>query len=146
MHGIFQNFIDHLLIAPDHLALQDAMGEAATALDLSCFAYLAMPQRSAAAPLLITTYPTAWTSRYLQGNYQRFDPVITQAIVGADPFEWGADVRVLAPTKKQREMFDEAAKYGIRHGFTVPIHNGRAPIAAMTFASDERRPQFVRRI
>jgi LuxR family transcriptional activator of conjugal transfer of Ti plasmids len=147
MHSIFHNFIDHLSLAQNSVMLRDAMGNAADALDLSCFAYLAIPQGNVPTPpLLISTYPLAWTSRYLQGHYQRFDPVITQAIVGADPFEWGADIAASAPTGEQREMFDEAAKHGIRHGFTVPIHHGRVPIAAMTFAADERRPQFVRRI
>jgi DNA-binding CsgD family transcriptional regulator len=27
-------------------------------------------------------------------------------------------------------------------GFTVPIHDGRGPIAALTFATDQQRPQF----
>jgi LuxR family transcriptional activator of conjugal transfer of Ti plasmids len=146
MHRIFQNFIDHLTSAPDSLVLRDAMGEAANALDLSCFAYLSVPQRPAAIPQLISTYPVAWTTRYLQGNYQRFDPVIMQVLANPEPFEWGTDVGSSAPTKEQREMFDEAAKYGIRYGFTVPMHHGRAPIAAVTFAADERRPQFDRRI
>jgi DNA-binding CsgD family transcriptional regulator len=146
MHRIFQNFIDHLSGAPDSLVLRDAMAEAAVALDLSCFAYLSMSRGSAAVPQLISTYPVAWTTRYLQGNYQRFDPVIAQALASAEPFEWGTGVGLAPPTKQQREMFDEAAKYGIRYGFTVPIHHGSAPVAAVTFAADERRPLFERRV
>lgn len=146
MHRIFQDFIDHLSSAPDGLVLRDAMAEAATALDLSCFAYLSVSRHPAAIPKLISTYPAAWTTRYLQGNYQRFDPVILRARADPEPFEWGVDVRSSAPTKQQQEMFDDAAQYGIRCGFTVPIHYGRAPIAAVTFATDERRPEFNRRV
>lgn len=145
MHRIFQNFVDHLSSAPDSLVLRDAMAEAAIALDLSCFAYLCMPPGPAAGPQLISTYPVAWTTRYLHGNYQRFDPVIKQTLNSTEPFEWGTDVG-LSLTGRQREMFDEAAKYGIRYGFTVPIHRGNTPIAAVTFAADERRPQFERRV
>lgn len=146
MHRIFQNFIEHLSSAQDRLVLRDAMAEAATALDLSCFAYLSMPNRLATIPQLISTYPIAWTTHYLQRNYERFDPVIIQALADPEPFEWGADTRPPTSTKQQVEMFDEAAKYGIRYGFTVPIHYGGNPIAAVTFAVDERRPQFERRI
>lgn len=146
MHRIFQNFIDHLSFAQNSLVLRDAMSDAVGALDLPCFAYLATPGKPGDAPLLISTYPVAWTSRYLQYNYQRIDPVITQTRFGAEPFEWGADIGIFASTKMQREMFDEAAKHGIRHGFTVPIHDGKMPVSAMTFAADERRPQFARRI
>lgn len=85
MHRIFQNFIDHLSIAPSSVVLRDAMADAATALDLSCFAYLAIPQGLSATPQVISTYPVAWTSRYLQGNYQRFDPVISQALPEPTP-------------------------------------------------------------
>jgi DNA-binding CsgD family transcriptional regulator len=146
MHHIFQNFIDNLSSALDSEVLRDAMSEAATALDLSCFAYLAMPQRPTTTPRLISNYPTAWTTQYLNGNYERFDPVITQALRRTEPFEWGAETGSFPSTSQQREMFDEAAKYGIRYGFTVPIHQGRLPIAAVSFAADERRPQFERRI
>ncbi|MGM4929609.1 LuxR family transcriptional regulator [Tardiphaga sp. 619_E2_N8_5] len=146
MHRIFQNFIDHLSIAPSSVVLRDAMADAATALDLSCFAYLAIPQGLSATPQVISTYPVAWTSRYLQGNYQRFDPVISQAFARADPFEWGTDAGLSTSTRQQREMFDDAANYGIRYGFTVPIHHSGVPVAALTFAVDERRPQFEWRI
>lgn len=146
MHRIFQNFIEHLASARDHSVLRDAMSEAAVALDLSCFAYLSIPHRPTAIPQLISTYPVAWTTRYLQGNYERFDPVILQALADPEPFEWGTDAGPSTPSRQQREMFDEAAKYGIRYGFTVPIHHGGGPTAAVTFAADERRPQFERRI
>jgi LuxR family transcriptional regulator, activator of conjugal transfer of Ti plasmids len=41
-------------------------------------------------------------------------------------------------------VLDEAAQFGIRRGFTVPIHDPRGPIAAVTFAADERRATFRR--
>ncbi|WP_354142513.1 autoinducer binding domain-containing protein [Bradyrhizobium sp. NP1] len=43
-----------------------------------------------------------------------------------------------------QQLLDEAAQFGIRLGFTVPIHDGHGPIAALTFAADESRPQFER--
>jgi LuxR family transcriptional regulator, activator of conjugal transfer of Ti plasmids len=145
MHHIFRNFIDSLSSAPDVNGCRDAMAGAAAALDLSCFAYLSMPRRPRSDPTLITNYPSAWTEHYLQRHYERFDPVITQAIGHPDPFEWGLGVGSLAPSKSQ-ELFEEAARFGIRYGFTIPIHDANGPIAAVTFAADERRPQFERTI
>jgi LuxR family transcriptional activator of conjugal transfer of Ti plasmids len=46
----------------------------------------------------------------------------------------------------QQELFYEASEFGIRFGFTVPIHDGHGPIAALTFATDEKRAQFESRI
>jgi LuxR family transcriptional activator of conjugal transfer of Ti plasmids len=145
MHRIFQNFIDRLSTASNSDALRDAMSQAAAGLDLSCFAYLSMPDKTGGLAGLISDYPSAWTTHYLQSHYERFDPVIIQALSNPEPFEWGLGVGSLAPSKSQ-ELFEEAARFGIRHGFTIPIHNNSGPVAAVTFAADERRPQFERTI
>jgi LuxR family transcriptional activator of conjugal transfer of Ti plasmids len=142
MHLIFQNFIDRLSSASNPDALRDAMAEAAAALHLSCFAYLFVPHRPRVAPSLISTYPAAWTEHYLRSHYVRFDPVIIQALSDPEPFKWGLGFGSTPPSETQRELFEEAAKFGIRYGFTVPIHDRRGPTAAVTFATDERRPQF----
>jgi DNA-binding CsgD family transcriptional regulator len=52
----------------------------------------------------------------------------------------------MKPTKQQRELYEEAAQFGIRNGFTIPIHDNQGLVAAVTFAADERRPQFDRSI
>jgi DNA-binding CsgD family transcriptional regulator len=121
------------------------MSQAAAGLDLSCFAYLSMPDKTGGLAGLISNYPSAWTTHYLQSHYERFDPVIIQALSHPEPFEWGLGVGSLAPSKSQ-ELFEEAARFGIRYGFTIPIHNDSGPVAAVTFAADERRPQFERTI
>jgi LuxR family transcriptional activator of conjugal transfer of Ti plasmids len=144
MHRLFQNFVDGLSSALEREALRDAMAEAATALDLSCFAYLTIRPPRGSAPQLISTYPSDWTNYYLQNGYERFDPVIMQALHYPEPFEWGLGFGSTEPSELQRTLLEEAAKFGIRCGFTVPIHNSRGPMAAVTFAADERRPQFVR--
>jgi LuxR family transcriptional regulator, activator of conjugal transfer of Ti plasmids len=80
MHRIFQNFIDCLSSASNSDALRDAMSQAAARLDLSCFAYLSMPNKTGGQAGLISNYPSAWTTHYLQRHYERFDPVIIQAL------------------------------------------------------------------
>ena len=122
------------------------MDEAATALGLSCFAYLSLPQRRSAEAHLISNYPPAWTTQYLKSHYERFDPVIIRALGHPEPFEWGLEIGSMTRSKAERELFDEAAKFGIRHGFTVPIHDYHGPVAAVTFAANDRLPQFARSI
>ncbi|SHM82241.1 LuxR family transcriptional regulator [Bradyrhizobium lablabi] len=145
MHRIFQKFIDCLSSASNSDALRDAMSQAAAELDLSCFAYLSVPDQTGGQAGLISNYPSAWTTHYLQRHYERFDPVIIQALRHPEPFEWGLGIGSLAPPKSQ-ELFEEAARFGIRYGFTIPIHNDSGSVAAVTFAADERRPQFERTI
>jgi DNA-binding CsgD family transcriptional regulator len=145
MHQIFQNFIDCLSSASSTDALREAMSQAAAGLDLSCFAYLSMSDKAGSQAELISSYPSAWTTHYLQRHYERIDPVINLALRRPEPFEWGLGVEPLASFGSQ-ELFEEAASFGIRYGFTIPIHNDSGPVAAVTFAANERQPQFDRTI
>jgi LuxR family transcriptional activator of conjugal transfer of Ti plasmids len=146
MHRIFQRFVDGLDSAENARSLRLVMSEAAAALDLSSFAYLSLPQRSRDTPLLISNYPVLWTKHYMEKHYERFDPVIIQVFQSAAPFQWGLSAETTNASKAAQELFERAAQFGIRYGFTIPIHNNSGPVAAMTFAADERRPQFERNI
>jgi hypothetical protein len=99
------------------------------------------------APQLISTYPSTWTAHYLKNQYERFDPVITQALEDTEPIQWGLNSRASILSRPQRELFEDAARFGIACGFTIPIHDGRGPIASVTFAADEHRgAAFSRRV
>jgi DNA-binding CsgD family transcriptional regulator len=142
MHRIFQTFIDLLASADDSIEFLNAMAVTAEALDLSCFAYLRLPREPQGKPRLITTYPEKWTSHYLKSRYERIDPIIAQAIQCPDPFLWGSSFPTPFGSPEQQRLFDEASQFGIRTGFTVPIHDGHGPVAALTFAASQREAPF----
>ena len=144
MHRVFQSFVDGLAANGDANSLRTVLADAGAALDLSCFAYLSMSPRRGGAPELISNYPVEWTDHYLREHYERVDPVIAVAQAGTEPFEWGQEFAAKRLSKSQCALLDEAAQFGIRCGFTVPIHDSRGPVAAVTFAADERRPTFQR--
>ncbi|MGV7214828.1 LuxR family transcriptional regulator [Bradyrhizobium sp. UFLA05-112] len=141
MHRVFQEFTDLLALAEDSQDFCSAMSGPAAALDLSCFAYLALPRRPQERPCLISTYPSKWTSHYLRNNYQSIDPVIEKALRTDDPFRWGVGLSSRF-TLTQQQLFEEAAEFGIRYGFTIPIHDNHGPVAALTFATDARHAKF----
>ncbi len=87
MTEAFLQFLERLWDSVDAVQLETTMSAAAAALDLSDFAYLALPGRPNEGARLISTYRTAWTSHYLQSRYERIDPVIVQAQAGTQPFE-----------------------------------------------------------
>jgi LuxR family transcriptional regulator, activator of conjugal transfer of Ti plasmids len=147
LHRIFQNYIDRLSESTDVTMLQESMTEATRALELSCFAYLRISERNGGAPQLISTYPSTWTAQYLKHHYERFDPGITQVLKETEPFQWGLNSTASILSRPQQELFKDAARFGIARGFTIAIHDGRSPIAAVTFAADEHRgAAFSRRI
>ncbi|MBR1177040.1 LuxR family transcriptional regulator [Bradyrhizobium sp. KB893862 SZCCT0404] len=142
MHRIFQTFIDLLSSAEDTEDFARAMATTAAALDLSFFAYLALPRLPADKPRLISTYPAKWSSHYLRSEYQRIDPVIERALQTPEPFRWGLDIQSKTSSAAQQRLLDEAAQFGIRLGFTIPIHDDCGPLAALTFAADQPRNPF----
>ncbi|MGY8706069.1 LuxR family transcriptional regulator [Bradyrhizobium sp. 18BD] len=145
MHRIFQPFIDLLSNANDPTDFSKVIATTAKALDLSCFAYLALP-KSGAKPRLFSTYPQEWTSHYLRNNYEQIDPVITEALRSPEPFQWGIGFPARHHSKAQQRLFDEASQFGIRFGFTIPIHDEHGPIAALTFAADHRDMTLINRL
>ncbi|QOZ73716.1 LuxR family transcriptional regulator [Bradyrhizobium arachidis] len=146
MRCTFQAFVDRLVESKSPDDLRQAMAKAASALDLCSFAYLAPPRTGSATPLLISSYPTTWTSHYLRRNYERIDPVLAQAFRRPEPFRWGEGLGPATRSDEEREMFEEAAKFGLRCGFTIPVHDSEGAFAAVTFATDECRASFERTI
>lgn len=142
MRRIFQSFIDQLIEADSQDDLRHSLAETASALDLACFAYLATSPKPPMMPLLISNYPENWTSHYMKQRYHRFDPIIIRAIQQPEPFKWGVDHSPIVHSPQVHQLFEEAATFGIRCGFTVPVHDGRGAIAAITFATDERHSHF----
>ncbi|UVO33108.1 LuxR family transcriptional regulator [Bradyrhizobium arachidis] len=142
MHRIFQRYIDLLSSAEYADGFAEAMTITASELDLPCFAYLAMPRRAGKKPLVISTYPYKWVAHYVGSHYERLDPIITRALENTEPFRWGLDLSATSISPEQRQFLAEASEFGIRLGFTLPIHDEDGSVAALTFATDQRRPQF----
>jgi DNA-binding CsgD family transcriptional regulator len=142
MNRLMQTFIDELYAADSEQDLKGALTTAAEALDLPRFVYLGISKRVMGGPLVITTYPGAWEHRYLGRAYQRIDPVVTQAFSSHAPFHWGTADTLRGLTKRQLQIFDEAAMFGLRCGFTVPIHDEIGRMSAVTFASPEKPEVF----
>jgi LuxR family transcriptional activator of conjugal transfer of Ti plasmids len=133
--NIFQEFIDAIQTAND----MDAFERVATRLTLSLgfqrFAYLRL---TGDTPMLISSYPSSWTSRYFKLGYQQIDPVVRRARVEHALFSWGGDPSVPTGNREQRRFFDEATTFGIRSGITMPIRGGFGQMAAFTLATGDR--------
>jgi DNA-binding CsgD family transcriptional regulator len=140
MYRIFLDFIRQLAAAEDATDLQNALKVIADCYELPTFAYLLMPGTAKANAKLISTYPQHWTNHYLQSGYERTDPIILRSGMDIQPFDWSADLSETAD-EKVRRFFSEAADFGIRYGFTIPLHDEYG-FAAITFASDRWNPAF----
>ncbi|MDH2404837.1 autoinducer binding domain-containing protein [Bradyrhizobium sp. SSUT18] len=130
MDRVFQNFAERLTESTHPDAAQKSMADVTAALKLSCFAYLTFPRGPDRVPNLISTYPSSWTALYLQRGYESVDRVVRRAIHTYKPFRWGLAFEPRNQSDSERVLFEEAAKFGIRCGFTFPIHDDQGAIAA----------------
>jgi LuxR family transcriptional activator of conjugal transfer of Ti plasmids len=144
MERVFRAFIESLYGSPDTLTLRSAMNDIAIAFDLGTFAYLFVPKRGDRSPRLISTYPTGWIDHYLASGYDRVDPVIDQARHVAEPFQWGRETWCNGLAEEQIQVLEEALRFGIRAGFTIPIHDPLTGVAAVTFVADQHPRRFSR--
>jgi len=144
MNRIFRAFIDSLHSNADIPALKIAMTEIAEALDLGAFAYLFAGCQPNAEVRLISNYPIAWTSYYMANGYDEIDPVIDKSGQTHEPFQWGYEHWCRQFRSQQIQLLEEAAGFGIRCGFTIPVHDPLCRIAAVTFATDDCHAKFAR--
>jgi DNA-binding CsgD family transcriptional regulator len=145
VHRVFQGYLDNLDNAGNNDQLRDAMTVMASGVGLHSYAYLAAPTAPTRKTRLISTYAEAWTSYYLDRRYETSDPVIVRARREFEPFDWGPDL-VTRACRATRDFFEEAASFGVRYGFTIPIHHWRGGQAAVTFAADRRSADYRKSI
>ncbi|TWB03666.1 autoinducer binding domain-containing protein [Bradyrhizobium stylosanthis] len=133
--NIFQEFVDALQTAMDENEFERIATRACHGLGFRWFAYLSIVDSSLK---LISSYPRSWTNRYLRLQYQRLDPVVLRARTEHAMFTWGASSGSIRPRDRQQlRFFDEAMRFGIKAGITVPIRAGFGRMAAFTVATDD---------
>ncbi|MCI0750046.1 MAG: LuxR family transcriptional regulator [Nevskiales bacterium] len=99
--------------------------------------------------IILSGYPIEWRKRYDECGYLAIDPIVLRALGTVIPFGWD-ELDMSAP--KTQQLFAEAATYGLRHGFSVPVSGSHGEGALFNFsreqplpmASDERAALFRR--
>ncbi|MCK1394372.1 autoinducer binding domain-containing protein [Bradyrhizobium sp. 1] len=99
VENTFQEFVDAIHTAGDATAFERVAARIAQKLGFQRFAYLRL---TGDTPLLISSYPKSWTSRYFDLGYQQLDPVVLRARIERDLFSWGGPSRPPAGNRAQR--------------------------------------------
>lgn len=133
----FQEFIDGIHTANNEGHFRRVAARTAEQLGFRWFAYLGFTE---AAPVLISSYPRAWTAHYFAERYEHVDPVVETSRRQRGVFHWSGSQSLCPLGRAQRRLFDDASSFGIRSGVTVPITTGFGRFAAFTLATDEESP------
>jgi DNA-binding CsgD family transcriptional regulator len=142
------DFVDRIKTIHGMGPLRQAFEGVAAKYGFTKFAYLGihLPSNQEDKPLLISTYPLGWTDHYMGHCYHAVDPVVLRGSRSVLPFTWGTSDMVARLHGKQKLLFDEAGEFGIRCGFTVPIHGHGGQFAGLTIASEEKDQPFLKKI
>lgn len=89
-----------------------------------------------------TNYPKKWNAYFIEKRYFEIDPTLERARQTLMPFAWSDMKDRKSLTGVQRQLFDEASAFGLRHGFTVPIHAPGGADGLVALATDLTPREF----
>lgn len=135
------DLLDKLEAAHNERSLRAALRTFTDRVGFDYFAFLELRGRSATA---FSDYPEAWQSHYLSNGYSTRDPVVTTARRSMKITRWAWDDPSLRRGSRDWSFFHEAAAFGLRFGFSIPIRVGFGGTSILAFASDRLRPEKVR--
>lgn len=87
--------------------------------------------------MVITNYPAEFVQFYIDNHYFVIDPVYEVSQQFDRPFSWDEITNFVELADHEHALFEEARRYGIVHGITVPLHIPSESYASCTFARPE---------
>lgn len=138
----FIEHLDHLTSAQD---IMDAMEASFSRFGFETFVMTGLPHpdQRIESLVLLKKWPIGWYQRYTRNGYDRYDPVLRLCRQTVQPFEWSEARYDPETNPKAAEVMREAAEFGMREGYCLPIHglDGFEACLSMSGASLDLTPQ-----
>ncbi|MFC6338645.1 hypothetical protein GIR22_02935 [Pseudomonas sp. CCM 7891] len=87
-----------------------------------------------------SNYPAEWVDTYRQNSLYKSDPVMANSAITSTPFFWDEIPEEIGISNK---LFKQSTSYGIKQGFTVPLHDPGRAFGSLHLTSEENNPDFV---
>ncbi|WFT91056.1 helix-turn-helix transcriptional regulator [Rhizobium leguminosarum] len=84
------------------------------------------------APL--SNYPDGWKEYCRTNGYNQLNPILNTIRKQTSVLPWSEAYNRTGTTDDERRMFDEAARFGLRSGITVPLRGPNGSFAIVSFA------------
>jgi DNA-binding CsgD family transcriptional regulator len=94
--------------------------------------------------IFLTNVPVGWTDHYLEENYQDDDPIIKECLTQRLPVSWTEKRKAQTRSSREAAVLADAFDFGIRRGFTVPIHGPAGELGIMSLYSDLSDREFLK--
>ncbi|MBV9749557.1 MAG: LuxR family transcriptional regulator [Acetobacteraceae bacterium] len=129
------------------VALEGYLGGLCRRLGFDFFSYvlsdrMKLGELPAHRAMVATSYPAEWRLRYDRQSYHHSDPVVTVGSTLRRPFFWGSSDYLRQLTAPRRRLFEEARHFGIRSGFTVPVHGPSGECGLFSTSSADGMAHF----
>ncbi|HKY91024.1 MAG TPA: LuxR family transcriptional regulator [Nevskiaceae bacterium] len=92
---------------------------------------------------VLSGYPKGWRTLYDEQGYMMIDPVLARGAATVAPFGWDEIERDKPATQR---LFEDASRFGLAYGLTVPVHCANGEFGIMSFARDRPLPHGASRI
>ncbi len=125
---------DLVAICGDETLLKSALEEMTQQSGFEGYSYLHLQSGRAFA---LSNYDLEWQSIYFARKYFTVDPIVKRARSAKQAFTWCLDLERTKVSKKDRHFYDQAVKFGLRAGVTVPIRTAYGSTSLFTMASDD---------
>lgn len=103
---------------------------------------LATPGEPVRPRVLFSGQTMGWGERYMQEHLAADDPTLPLVFSKHSPFAW-SDLSGAALNKKQKRLFEEAFKVGLKNGFVVPVTGPLGEVAAVLLAGENHNPPGI---
>lgn len=122
---VVQGFIERCEArVPTALGLAEDFPKRLAALGFRYFAFCSHvdPLHPPPHAVMMHNYPVVWARHFSEAGLHEVDPVLLRAERSPMPFFWDAVFRAEPITKSQKTLLAEAARFGLSHGYTAPLH------------------------
>jgi len=103
-------------------------------------AYFIMAKQLRAIPpeagLVRQNFPRQFAKRYIEGNFAKFDPIISRSLKESRPFHWGEVARTQSLNAQQKQVFDAHKEANLIDGLAVPVFGPMGTFALFSMASE----------
>lgn len=117
--------------------LEDICHNYCNQLGFDSFVYaLRIPENFAGSRLIVVNgYPESWVNHYFEKAYYTTDPVMTYCAKNILPIEWKN--LPLEPNTFEFHMMNDAKRFGLQNGVSMPIHTPHGEFGILSFAIDD---------
>jgi DNA-binding CsgD family transcriptional regulator len=134
LNDLFLHLIDTLSLPLNERGARRALRDFAEEAGFTYFAYLYL---KGPETFVVSNYPRDWQALYLEKNYLRIDPIVTNAKHGPPLYTWSAEDNLRIGRRDVAQFFSDATRFRIRSGLSVSVPVGFRDRMVFTLAGEQ---------